>query len=104
MPRTSHSTPESQRRAAHRRFHINRNIVKSDCEYCRQEHPECGAVEIELGSPEIKEPTVILLPPPPKEPIPDMDEWQRQRIYRLAALRRSVEEVSLALGMSPEEL
>jgi hypothetical protein len=96
LPRNS----ESQTRAAHRRFHEKRGIVKSTCAICRAEHPECGAVEINLGDEEVSQPTVILLQAPPKDLPPDIDQWQRDRIYRLSALNRSIEEVATALGMS----
>lgn len=101
MPGT---TTQSQQLAAHRRFHVNRSIVKSSCSFCRTEHPEIGAVEVDLGDETVSQPAIILLQTPPKEPPPDVDQWQRDRIYRLAALNRSIEEVACALGMSSEAL
>jgi hypothetical protein len=95
MPRNS----ESQTRAAHRRFHTNRGIVKSSCAICRAENPNLG-VEVVL---EGTNPVQILLPAPPRT-IPPEEQWQRDRLYRLAALSKTVEEVAIALGMSVEAL
>lgn len=92
MPRDSNS----QKVAAHNRWHRDRNLVSSLCAICRAENPNLGVeVMLEPDAP----PVQILLPAPPKE-IPPEEQWQRDRIYRLAALSRTIEEVAIGLGMS----
>jgi hypothetical protein len=114
MPGT---TTESQKRASHRRYHLNKGVVKSSCELCIVEHPELGA-DIRLNP----EPTVEIIRGPSGDPIegarvivqpvlqaPDPDrplteQFEKDRLYQWAALNRSVEEVAVALGCSATEL
>jgi len=108
MPRNS----ESQARGAHNRHHVKKSIAKSSCTLCVAEHPEIAG-EVDLAAPENApeipekedqpnrptQPVVLLLPAPAKEPLSFDEQMQRDRLYRFAALKRSVEEVSTALGL-----